>query len=155
MPMLLLLLLILLLILLILLLLHRLEERALTPATSLFSWGQSRDQAREGNFTSQESIICLYSFCAYPRFLCKSSSPQISANQFFPANQFVPRISASSFFLRKSSSPHVVLFVVSANLRHTCWSFCIGKCQSSRLSAKLPQHMCRQISKSWLAKFPR
>ena len=75
-------------------------------------------------------------------------------------------------------------FVVSANLRDVCWSFCKGKGQSPQISAILDnkcadiscfspqfstqmatmpaedvtrtnaQKMRRQISKSWLAKFP-
>ena len=45
-------------------------------------------------------------------------------------------------------------FVVSANLRNTVWSFYIGKLQSPPICAELPQQLRRQMSKSWLAKFP-
>ena len=48
-------------------------------------------------------------------------------------------------------------FVVSANLRNTCWSFYRGNCQSPQISTilrKTSTNICRQMSKSWLAKFP-
>ena len=43
-------------------------------------------------------------------------------------------------------------FVVSANLRNTCWPSDNGKWQSPQFSAKLPQQLRRIMSKSWLTK---
>ena len=48
-------------------------------------------------------------------------------------------------------------FVVSANLRNTCWSFYRGKWQSPQISATLHKtstNMRRTMSKPWLAKLP-
>ena len=47
-------------------------------------------------------------------------------------------------------------FVVSADIRNTCWSLYIGNLQSPHITAKLPQQQLRRKNnKSWLTKFSR